>query len=781
MPNYKKAGDPTAKIGDTVTYQGKAYKVIASDNGKRTINLESPIEISNPVIDKFVNTDKYKPLSTTKWDKSMPKTADVRPGTNLDKQNRSDLLKTELKASFDKNTRSAVLSSLNIFETAMKNNALTKKELQQIFAPPSAMPPGKTEKGGLASRFNLNEIVEGGGKSKKNVVFDYDTYGDINKLRNEITKRGAEFFIARTNLNATNEEWQKINEEYESGKINLNEFNKKLELARVRNDDSQNYLKQVINRINTWKAKNSDLSFVRRAIEQSPNLDYDLAMADLNSLNIQDAKNWRIQAKNRIIEDMYNNLKDKKEIKDEFGTPKFDENGKLSGYSMEDFYNQLSNSFDVYGNYDPNYIPYTNYTRKFNQVKDRLEKVNKELYPEEFKNSGIPFLEGLYERNAGKPFKNLPASTAAQLGLKFQEAGARPINDSDKVNPLTGKKTYWDEKVKSAQELELPIYEIDHRNKAYNSIALTPESFGKDIQREFSKAVYNLYTDKDDRNVINIPTPFFANYGSSGLGAKALIKEINLADTKGDSPWIWQSFIGDWSRSKSGLSTKINGVNRKISFQGAGQDGYDESDEEQSEKGIALINNFIEWSQNPKNDTEANSFIMEAYKYANDNKDNSAMTLFFPEKFLKQQVADKVIDDTDKELILSKGASIIGKQDDFNNELIKSTRSNLQAHIDYNKYYSYKDPSGLAGLDITKDEEGDYTLSITLRNPINNKKLFVPDYSTRFGDELDDATLNAMKEIQKYINKVSKINTTNISEQEEESTNNRGYLQDFGL
>jgi len=167
MPNYKKAGDPTAKIGDTVTYQGKAYKVIASDNGKRTINLESPIEISNPVIDKFVNTDKYKPLSTTKWDKSMPKTADVRPGTNLDKQNRSDLLKTELKASFDKNTRSAVLSSLNIFETAMKNNALTKKELQQIFAPPSAMPPGKTEKGGLASRFNLNEIVEGGGKSKK--------------------------------------------------------------------------------------------------------------------------------------------------------------------------------------------------------------------------------------------------------------------------------------------------------------------------------------------------------------------------------------------------------------------------------------------------------------------------------------------------------------------------------------------------------------------------------------------------------------------------------------
>ena len=346
---------------------------------------------------------------------------------------------------------------------------------------------------------------------------------------------------------------------------------------------------------------------------------------------------------------------------------------------------------------------------------------------------------------------------------------------------LLEKKTYWDEKVKSAQELELPIYEIDHRNKAYNSIALTPESFGKDIQREFSKAVYNLYTDKDDRNVINIPTPFFANYGSSGLGAKALIKEINLADTKGDSPWIWQSFIGDWSRSKSGLSTKINGVNRKISFQGAGQDGYDESDEEQSEKGIALINNFIEWSQNPKNDTEANSFIMEAYKYANDNKDNSAMTLFFPEKFLKQQVADKVIDDTDKELILSKGASIIGKQDDFNNELIKSTRSNLQAHIDYNKYYSYKDPSGLAGLDITKDEEGDYTLSITLRNPINNKKLFVPDYSTRFGDELDDATLNAMKEIQKYINKVSKINTTNISEQEEESTNNRGYLQDFGL
>lgn len=813
MSDYKKAGDPNANIGDTVSYQGKYYKVIQDpDNkAKRTINLNLPIKIdsekpstkniSNPTIDRLANPSEYRPLSNTKYDQNNPRVAAEREGTNLDKQNRAALVRTELNDAFNKNTRTAIFNALDMFDTALKNKdgsgkpLMSKEELRQIFAPPSSLPPGGTRKGGVASKFS--HLFPGA------VSGESDIYEDINKLRSEISNKGAEFFVARTNNMTSNENWQKLNEDYESGKITLTEFNKGLEKARISNNASQNYLKQVLNRINTWKAKNENLEPVQRTLKQFKDFDYQLAMADIASLNLQDVKNWRIQAKQKIIEDMMSNLKDKKEIKDQFGTPKFDKNGKLNGYSMDALYEELSNSFDASGNYNPDYILRTNYTGKYAEAREKLEKRNKELYPEEFKKSGIPFLERLYDMNKDdKSFKNISPGVASEAGLKFAKPDGSVIDWQGNMYDVKD----WDTKTKLAKEAGLPVYEFDGKDYPYqeqmydvdpstratNKVTIyTPESLSKEFQKSFKKAVYNLYTDKDDRNILNIPTPFFEEVsmaGGTGLGARALVKEINLADTKGDSPWIWSSFLNDWERSKGGLEAKINGVNRKISFEGAGQYGYGESDKEMSDKGVRLINNFIDWAED--NDTEANSFVMEAYKYANDNKNNSAMKLIVPEKFLKKQLlgstdtkyGEGFLTKPEYDLIIKNGITVLGQQGDFNNDLIKATRSNLQAHIDYNKYYKYNHPSGLASLEIVKDENGDYNMTQVLKDPYSNQTLTTSDYSTRFGDQLDFATVEAMQTIQNYINQIQSAGYNTEPTQENNSgQGNRGYLTNFGL
>lgn len=807
MSDYKKAGDPNANIGDTVSYQGKYYKVIQDpDNkAKKTINLNLPIKIdsekpntkniSNPTIDRLANPSEYRPLSTTKYDQENPRVAAEREGTNLDKQNRAALVRTELNDAFNKNTRTAIFNALDMFDTALKNKdgsgkpLMSKEELRQIFAPPSSLPPGGTRKGGVAAKFS--HLFPGA------VSGESDIYEDINKLRSEINNKGAEFFVARTNNMTSNENWQKLNDDYESGKITLTEFNKGLEKARISNNASQNYLKQVLNRINTWKAKNENLEPIQRTLKQFKDFDYQLAMADITSLNLQDVKNWRIQAKQKIIENMMSNLKDKPEMKDQFGTPKFDKNGKLTGYSMDALYEELSNSFDASGNYNPDYILRTNYTGKYYEAREKLEKRNKELYPEEFKKSGIPFLERLYDMNKDdKSFENISPGVASRAGLKFAN---RQDDWSDGEGTLD-----WQEKTKLAKEAGLPVYDLigkpdaeemydlNPNARTTNKVTIyTPESLSREFQKSFKKAVYNLYTDKDDRNILNIPTPFFEEVniiGGTGLGAKALVKEINLADSKGDSPWIWGSFLNDWERSKGGLEAKINGVNRKISFEGAGQYGYDESDKEMSVKGVRLINNFINWAED--NDTEANSFVMEAYRYANDNKNNSAMKIIVPEKFLKKQLlgssdtkyGEGFLTQPEYDLIVKNGITVLGQQGDFNNALIKATRSNLQAHVDYNKYYRYNHPSGLASLEIVKDENGDYNMTQVLKDPYSNQILTTSDYSTRFGDQLDNATVDAMQTIQNYINQIQSAGYTSVEQTEESSDRgNRGYLTDFGL
>jgi len=805
-PEFNKS----SALGDTVAYKGKYYKVIPADEGGRTINLNLPIKIdsekpntkniSNPTIDKLANPSEYRPLSTTKFDQENPRVAAEREGTNLDKQNRAALVRTELGEIFNKNTRTAIFNALDMFDTALKNKdgsgkpLMSKEELRQIFEPPSSLPPGGTRRGGVAAKFS--HLFPGA------VSEETDIYENIDKLRSQINNKGAEFFVARTNNRTSNENWQKLNEDYESGKITLTQFNKKLEEARISNDASQNYLKQVLNRINTWKAKNENLEPIQRTLKQFKDFDYQLAMADISSLNLQDVKNWRIQSKQKIIENMMSNLKDNPEMKDQFGTPKFDKNGRLTGYSMDALYEELSNSFDASGNYNPNYILKTKYTDKYAEAKEKLEKRNKELYPEEFKKSGIPFLEKLYDMNKDdQPFDNISPGVASRAGLKFTQPDGSVIDWSGNVYDVED----WNIKTKLAKEAGLPTYdlndplikkemeEIDPKTGASTKATIyTPESLSRDFQKSFKKAVYNLYTDKDDRNILNIPTPFFEEVniiGGTGLGAKALVKEINLADEKGDSPWIWGSFLADWERSKRGLEAKINGVDRKISFEGAGEYGY-ETDKETSDKGVRLINNFIKWAE--ENDTEANSFIMEAYRYANDNKNNSAMKIIkIPEKFLKKQL----LGSTDTEygegfltqpeygLILKNGITILGKQGDFNNDLIKATRSNLQAHVDYNKYYRYNHPSGLASLEIIKDENGDYNMIQILKDPSSNQILTTTDYSTRFGDQLDNATVDAMQTIQNYINQIQSAGYTSVEQTEENNSGrgNRGYLTDFGL
>lgn len=760
MPQYKKPGDPSIKIGDTVLHDNKLYKISGEKNGNwvtKTIDM-SKMKKQAQDIKKFIDSTNvqskdYRPFGQTKWDISAPKVAHEKPGTNLDKQNRSDLVKLELQADYNKYTHNAMMTSLAMFDSAIKSGQMTPDELQQIFLP-LGMSAEPHKEGPAYRYFKSTGKIKG---DPRNIAITL--FKDINKLKSEINKKGPEFFTAWTNREVDDKIEKKLYDDYESGRINTAEYYKKLDLAAAGNDNNQNYLKVVLNRINTWKAKNSNLTSVKSITKQNANYDYELAMADLHSLNVQQVKKWRIESKWKIVDDIYNNLKDDKRIKDEFGKPIFNDKGKLQKYNMENLMIELNNSFNPNGTYNANYIPETNYSYKYGNIKEKI--------------SSLPSYGPYSDPTA-------PIDYAESLGLKT--TGAVPARDYSPNEQMA-----LDEGLPIFHKQSKPMAGAFSLATTYKVIPITATAFGKEIQKQFTKSIYNLYVDKDDRNVINLRTPYFEDIknegGGTGIGAKALTKELYLKDEKGDSPYIWGSFVADWSRFKSGLEFKINGADggRKISFMGAGQNAYDESDKETSDTGKKLINDFIEWINKDENQTKTRSegFGLDAYKYANDSKDNSAMTIHFPNAFLKTVLEDDknvkgYLSETDYDLIRQNGATIIAERKDFNNELMNSTRSTLQTYVDHNNYYAYTHPSGLGSVVVEKDDQGDYDIEYNLYDPISKRILNTQNISTRFDNQLDEGFLIALQQLQQYV-----YNVTNMNYLEELESTKASYEKEY--
>lgn len=738
--NYKKYNDPSIQKGDTVLGpDGKKYIVEKAPN---TVVADTISRMTNPYKNKLSG-------SMLQWDLDHPRKSVERTSGVLDKQNVAKGVKTAVDQGYENQVLPGFTVALDMLEALQNEGKISKDELHNILSPKA-----KTD-----DPFSSGAAVDEWSKKYdpdyfKGTVHDKTIYEDVKKFRKEMENKGADFFISRTNL--------KRQVKYDkNGKVisppaygssedmlstipqdwNLEELNK------------ANYTSQVLNRISNFAKNNYDLSPVKNAIKRQ-SLGQLIADAQIYSMNMQDVKDFRIKAKAKIVNSMYNNLKDREDIKREFGQPVFDENNKFVKYDTNNLKFQLDKSFDEAGNFDPDYIPFTNYQ----------ESLRRKNYND----------QKLFGKNY-RPIDVLPEHLGGREGF---------INEEDiQRSPWVKQEMSQYRTFDKSMGIELSDIEQRSEEEAYKRgypmytdtgvgtyapdvIPYSETGIGELFAEEFENAVSNIYKDKDDRNVLGLGynnIPFLQSIGSggTGIGANALSKKIKLAAGKNsDAIVIWRSFMSDWDDAD--IKNKINGADRLISFNGAGIYGYQESlgeDEDRgdsSEKGVNLINNFTEWIKSHK-DTE---FDIEAYKYAAGTLDKSAMRLNFPEKFLKDQVEKDVIDETDKELLLTNGATIIANQGDFNNELMLAQRTPLQAHVDYRGVYTWRHPSNLVSYSIERGDgkNADYRTTATWygydeNNPGRVKILKQQKNSiTKFGENLDNALKNAINGLSEDVN-----------------------------
>lgn len=742
MPNsnYKKYNDPSIQKGDTVLGpDGKKYVVQKAPN---TVVADTISRMTNPYKNKLSG-------SMLQWDLDHPRKSVERTSGVLDKQNVAKGVKTAVDQGYETQVLPGFTVALDMLEALQNEGKISKDELYNILSPKP-----KTNDPFVSDPFVDEWVKKYDPDYWKGTVHDKRIYEDVKKFRKEMENKGADFFISRTNL--------KRQVKYDkNGKVipppaygssedmlstipqdwNLEELNK------------ANYTSQVLNRISNFAKNNYDLSPVKNAIKRQ-SLGQLIADAQIYSMNMQDVKDFRIKAKAKIVNSMYNNLKDREDIKREFGQPVFDENNKFVKYDTNNLKFQLDKSFDEAGNFDPDYIPFTNYQ----------ESLRRKNYND----------QKLFGKNY-KPVDVLPEHLGGREGFINEENIQRsPWVKQEMSQYRTFDKSMGIELSDIEQRSEEEAYKRGYPmytdtgvgTYAPDVIPYSETGIGELFAEEFENAVSNIYKDKDDRNVLGLGynnIPFLQSIGSggTGIGANALSKKIKLAAGKNsDAIVVWRSFMSDWDDAD--IKNKINGADRLISFNGAGIYGYQESlgeDEDRgdsSEKGVNLINNFTEWIKSHK-DTE---FDIEAYKYAAGTLDKSAMRLNFPEKFLKDQVEKDVIDETDKELLLTNGATIIANQGDFNNELMLAQRTPLQAHVDYRGVYTWRHPSNLVSYSIERGDSknGDYRTTATWygydeNNPGRVKILKQQKNSiTKFGENLDKALKNAINGLSEDVN-----------------------------
>ena len=709
MPKYGEL-NKNSNIGDTVSYGGKYYKVINSieDPGKKTIDLNRPLKLDvskgntqvADTIDKLDRSNKYKnePLGLLQWDKDNPRRSIDASSSVLDKQNVAEGVKSEVARGYASYVQPAFTVSLDMLESLESSGSISKDELYNILSP-KAKP---TDPFLSTSESKLDEWTKKYDPDYfKGTIHDKNIYTSVKNYKKAVEEKGEDFFISRTNIKRQvkyDDKGKPISPaKYGTAEDILSTIPQDWNLEEI---DKENYTSQVLDRIANFAKNNYSLSEVSNAIDQQ-GLGPAMAAAQIYSMNMQDVKDFRIKAKSKIVNSMYNNLKDKEDIKREFGQPVFDENNKFVKYDMNNLKFQLDKSFDEAGNFDPNYIPFTNYQESLRRKNYNDQKLFGENY---------------------RPVDVLPEHLGGREGFINEESISRsPWVKQEMSQYRTFDKSMGIELSDIEQRSEEEAYKRGYPmytdtgvgTYAPDVIPYSETGIGELFAEEFENAITNIYKDKDDRNVLGLGynnVPFFQTVsGGTGLGANGLAKKIKLgAGKNSDAMVVWSSFKNDWQD----LSDKrINGADRLISFNGFGAAGYDESLGEDkyigdsSEKGIELINNFIEWIKNSK----STPFDLEAYKYAANNFDKTAMVLKFPPKFLKEQVEKGVIDETDETLIIKNGASVIANQGDFRNDLILAQKTPLQAHIDYRNNYTWRHPSGLTSYTIEKGRtDSDY-------------------------------------------------------------------------
>jgi hypothetical protein len=488
---------------------------------------------------------------------------------------------------------------------------------------------------------------------------------------------------------------------------------------------------------------------------------------------MQDVKSWRYKTRNAIVDDMYTNLKDDEKMKLDFGTQKFDRNGKFLGYDMSNLRTELNNMFDASGNINKDYRPRTNYGRDLAQY-NRLRSDNENApfafgNPDEYQDSKNALGVDQYEilKNKGKefitnnPFDKNVTNLTEQNPYRYakstaKEAGRGTMKDKD----LTAT-TYYEK--------------------------LTGEDVSSRFASQFAKSARDIYMDLDDRHVTSqFKMPFFDQVGSggTGIGAKALNAIVDLSKPNSDGAIAFWQFGKDWEN----IRNNVDGLKRVISFKGADVTGYNSGkvDEDtnlsESSTGIGkrLLDDYINWTK--KNDTEANAFDMTAQRIAAENSKLGSMKIMLPEKFLKEQLQDETknpngyLDQDNYEKLTKYGLTVISPKQDFSNILHNSLVSPLQAHVDYNNEYTWEHPTGLGTFKIRKGDENepDYVTETIVKDYSGKEVDRSINNSTMFGANLENALSSGIDDLNSWVYEDLKMFNTQRQNIQTQNPNNQG-------
>ena len=642
-------------------------------------------------------------------------------GNNLNDQRKDKLVGNKASTVYNESVQAGLMQALDLLAEAQRKGSITGDQIFDMFAPEGVKPknnPFKTADG-------KDPVAEWKKKYDpdydKGTVYDLSVYSDPTKLKQMIQKDGVDFLFARTNMS--------------TGAANSQNM-------------KHNYLGQVVKKINTWTGQNSNLSEVKQAVE-AKGLTQSLANAYAVSTNIQDFKDWRLKAKGAIVDDMYNSMKDKPEIIQDFGTPQFDKNGKFTGYDMTNLKFQLDKSFDAAGNYNSNYRPFTNYEANVRDYEFKQGRVwNGNSWVNQSEDQQFSF--GQNRNLTDKEYE-----TADDVNQLAYSRGL-PYRYNETVNAPG----YGDNRYRIPEGSNVSTLSRVAPFATEYAVPQATSQISKSFSDQFYKSAMNIYGNKDDRNVLDKPVPFFDSVSAGyGVGAQGLGAHVNLSKPNSQESLAFMTWGADWE----GIRGLINGETRRMSFKGLGSSGWEEGKGEDgevgevNEKGVALMNKFMAWAQ--ENKTEANSFQMIAAQFANDDMDNTGMKFMLPEKFLKAELidADKnpngTIDKEDYDLLTKYGLSVIGQQGDFNNILMRSNVTPFQAHVDYRGSYTWQHPSGLGQYTVRAGGKGepDYVTGLKFFDYDGKEVASGTNNITRFGGNLDQSFNNGVDAINNYV------------------------------
>jgi hypothetical protein len=745
--SYSGAEKGSGKKGSGKSGSGK--KVSDQDVAKANETVNNPYATQE---------EKVKALATLKKAEESNGTGSsfksFDPKQSVDKQNLANIEKSAITNQYHENAKGAVIDLLKTYEQAMKNGNMSKKQFFDLVKPKHAKMLTEEEKKHPAYTDYLEEDR---------------LYTSPSALRKKIEKEGVEFLLANTNMK-TAEMYDVDKSEKENIAWNK-KSQKKLQFSKA---DEDNYLKSLITKGAEWTTKNSELTEVKSARVQG--LDDKLTKANLITKNMQDVKSWRYKTRNAIVDDMYNDLKDDENMKLDFGTQKFDRNGKFIGYDMSNLKTELNNMFDASGNIDKDYRPRTNYGRDIAQY-NRLRSGTKnapfafgnpdeyqseknafgvEINPEVIRNKGSEFITHNMDKGTGYLTEQNPyryeQSTARNAGKDLVMYGSQGSDPTTYYKKLTG------------------------------------EDVSAKFASQFAKSARNIYMDLDDKHVVSqFKLPFYDQVASGGTGitSTGLQTLVDLSKPNSDASVAFWQFGKDWQNMRS----KVDGDKRVISFEGANLTGYNsgkvDKDTELSKSstgiGKRLLDDYFNWTK--KHDTEANAFNISAQRIAAQNVNMGAMTINLPEKFLKEYLKDEkknpngYLDDDTYKKLTENGLSIISPNNDFSNILHNSLVSPLQAHVDYNDEYVWNHPSGLGTFKIRKGDENepDYVTEMIYKD-YDGKQVgsSIINNSTIFGPNLENALEGGISDLNEWVYTDLKMFNQQRQNIQMQNSNNQG-------